>query len=81
MTVMLELTPEVEAGLTVQAQTRGLSLTEYLGEIALQLSRSETVLTGDAWERELDALVDDLPDSPFLPDEAMRRSNWYSERG
>ena len=37
-------------------------------------------LTGQAWEQELDNLLADLPDTPALSDEAMKRENWYPDR-
>ncbi len=90
MTVKLDLSPQVEAGLLAQARTRGLSLEAYLTQMVQEQSRLAadstlsgeecSTLSGEEWERELDALVTS-PDTTVLSEEAMKRENWYSDRG
>jgi hypothetical protein len=83
MTVKLELSPEVEAGLLMQAQARGISLQAFLLQIAQEQSRVATTedLSGEQWEQQLDALFAELPDVPVLSDGALKRESWYSDRG
>lgn len=83
MAVKLDLPAEIEAELAAQAKTRGLSLEAYLTQIARQQSQLETSpeLTREQWVREFDAYLASFPETPVLPDEAMKRENWYSGRG
>ncbi|HXE15290.1 MAG TPA: hypothetical protein VN633_24410 [Bryobacteraceae bacterium] len=83
MTVKLDLPPEIEAELAAQAKTRGLSLEAHLMQIARQQSHLATSpeLTREQWVHEFDAHLASFPDTPVLPDEAMKRENWYSGRG
>ena len=83
MTVKLDLPPEIEADLAAQAKTRGLSLEAYLTQIARQQSHLgvSSDITKEQWAREFDAQLASFPETPVLPDEAMKRENWYSGRG
>jgi hypothetical protein len=83
MSVTIELPPEIEAGLTAQAEAQGLALTKYLEHVletqVLQpspgaLSPSERAAL---WRES----VKDLPRTPPLSDEAISREHLYDERG
>ena len=83
MTVTIELPPEVEADLRVQAEARGLPLTQYL---ELLLREQIPLLAGTALSpSERAALwresVKGLPHSPPLSHEAISRESIYGDRG
>ncbi len=84
MTVTLELRPEVEAQLVVQAKAKGLSLQDYLKKIVeLQASAraaltSVSAMSHEEWEREFEALIDSFPQQPVLSDEAISRDSIYT---
>lgn len=82
MSVTVHLPPEVEESLSARAQVLGLSIETYLAKVAEQHSYSvpDTALAGEEWEQELDAVIADLPDTPLLTDDAMKRENWYPDR-
>jgi hypothetical protein len=79
MTVTIQLSPDIEAGLVVQAQAQGLPLQAYLEEVLRKqvppqsyagLSPAERAA---AWRKS----VEGLPDTPPLSDEAISRDNLY----
>lgn len=77
MTVKLELTPDVEAGLVAQAQARGLSLEEYLQQVLRERSVA-TVTPVDGREekaRAFLAFVRGHRHTPALSEDAVRREN------
>ncbi len=82
MTVKVELTREVAARLSAQAQARGLSLDGYLEWLIQEHSQALDVAAPSAeeWQREVDSWVDSFPDTPLIPDEALRRENLYPDR-
>jgi len=77
MTVNLQLTPDVEAGLAAQAQARGLSLETYLEQVLQERSRSVAPPSLDPDERALafEAWAHSHPLTPALSDAAVRREN------
>jgi hypothetical protein len=86
MTVTLNLPPEKEAAFKAQAQARGLSLEEWMLEVASQQVQPESIVhlqkTDPAeWARRFDAWVDSHdPNLPVLSDEAMSRESIYPDR-
>ena len=85
MTITVNLSPEAEANLLVQAKGRGLSLDLFLQTvIAQQAASGESVKPFEALPPdadELDRVIDELFDTVQLPpgvgQGAMRRENWY----
>ncbi len=83
MSVMIELPPEVEAGLAVQAEARGVPLPQYLRQLLeeqVQRGRGGALPPAArvaAWR----ASVKDLPHTPPLSDEAISRESIYDPRG
>jgi len=86
VTITLNLTAEVEAGLLAQAQAAGLPLDEFLARQLEMLTRAASPAPAHApaateqWERELDEWLDSFPQNPVLSDEALKRENWYPDR-
>lgn len=85
MTFRVELEPDVEAQLAMQAQAEGLSLEEFLsralGAIA-HPNKGASAINSPAWAREFHAWVQGHPtDTPLLSDETMSRDSIYRERG
>jgi hypothetical protein len=86
MTVTLELSPEREAALKEQAQMRGLTLEQWLLELADQQAAPASVAhlqrtDPREWARYFDAWVDSHdPNMPVLSDEAMSRESIYPDR-
>ena len=84
MIVTLELRPEVEAQLQLQAKTRGLSLQDYLKKVvelqatAWAARNSVETVSNDEWERGFEALIDSFPPQPLLSDEAISRDSIYT---
>jgi len=81
MIVTLELRPEVEAQLQLQASAGGLSLEDYLKKVVeLQAAARNSIetMTNDEWERGFEALIDSFPQQPLLSDEAIGRDSIYT---
>jgi len=82
--ITLELRPEVEAQLQLQAKARGLSLEDYLKNLvelqtaARAARNSAETMTYDEWERGFEALIDSFPQQPLLSDEAIGRDSIYT---
>ena len=84
MTITLELPPEAEANLVVQAKARGLSLDAFLRTIiATQAAAMESVKSvqglpreGDDPDRAIDELFDTVQLPPGVDEGAMSRENW-----
>jgi hypothetical protein len=78
MTITLELTPETEAKLTLEASARGLSLDAFLQSIittqaaALELAKPDPALSSD-----IDEIFDTVQIPPGVGEGAMTRENWY----
>lgn len=85
MTVTLDLPPEKEAVFKAQAQSRGLSLEQWMLEAADQhvhpVSIAQLQKTNPReWARHFDAWVDShRPGIPVLSDEAMSRETIYPD--
>ena len=86
MTVTLNLTPEMEAGLLAQAQAEGLTLEQFLDRAVQSLAQSSTPTIpqdSEEWTRSFNAWVHSLDhdDLPILSDEAISREFIYRDRG
>jgi hypothetical protein len=85
MTVTLNLPPEKEAAFRAQAQARGLSLEQWMLEVADQQVRPISIAhlqraSPQEWARHFDAWIDSHnPDTPVLSDEAMSRESIYPD--
>jgi len=85
VTVTLNLPPDKEAAFKAQAQARGLSLEQWMLEIADQQVQPVSVAllqktNPREWARHFDAWVDSHnPDTPVLSDEAMSRKGIYPD--
>jgi hypothetical protein len=85
MTVTLHLPPEKEAAFEAHARARGLSVEEWILELAEQsvgpISIASLQKTNPReWARQFDAWVDSHnPDTPVLSDEAMSRESIYPD--
>jgi hypothetical protein len=85
MTVALDLPPEKEAAFKAQAQARGLSLEQWMLEVAEQsvqpasfahLQRTDP----EEWARQFRVWADGHdPNTPVLSDEAMGRESIYPD--
>jgi hypothetical protein len=85
MTVTLELSPEREAVLKAQAQARGLTLEEWLMELAGEHAPRASIAhmqrsNPKEWARRFDEWVSSHdPNLPVLSDEAMSRERIYPD--
>jgi hypothetical protein len=87
MTLTIELPPEREAAFEAEAKPRGLSLEQWLVEVAEQhipqagsIAHLQRVNPGE-WARQFRIWADSHdPDTPVLSDEAMSRDSIYSDR-
>ena len=84
MTVKIELPPDVEAGLTAQANEKGLGLSEYVEDLLKSQARliheaepKAAPNRADAWR----AISKRFPQTPLLSDQAISRENLYENRG
>ena len=86
MTITIELSPERETALKAQAQARGLTIEQWLLELAEQQMPPASIAhlqktNPQEWARHFDAWVDSHdPNTPVLSDEAMSRESIYPER-
>ena len=85
MTVTLNLPPEKEAAFKAQAQARGLTLEQWLLDVADQYAQPASVAhlqktDPEEWARFFDAWVNSHnPNTPVLSDEAMSRESIYPD--
>jgi hypothetical protein len=85
MTVTFNLSPEREAAFKAQAQARGLSLEQWMLEVAEQHVQPLSIVhlqkaNPQEWARHFDAWVDSHdPNTPVLSDEAMSRESIYPD--
>jgi hypothetical protein len=85
MTVTLNLSPEKEAAFKAQAQARGLSLEQWMLEVAEQYVQPVSIVhlqktNPQEWARHFDAWVDSHdPKTPVLSDEAISRESIYPD--
>jgi hypothetical protein len=92
MTVTIELSPDVEAGLLAQAQADGLAVSEYVqnlvrGQIAARTStnaapRPAYELSPEEWVRKFEAWTESHAglNLPLLSDEDISRESIYADR-
>jgi hypothetical protein len=86
MTLTLKLSPEGEAALNAQAHARGMSVEEWLLELAKRtrppVARSlQDELTPEEWVRQFNAWVEGHDrTTPPLSDEAISRESIYPDR-
>jgi hypothetical protein len=83
MTVSIEVPPEIEAGLSEQAEAQGLPLSQYLERLLRQKIPATSGLAATPAERVAGwrESVLGLPDNPPLSDEAISRESIYRDRG
>ena len=85
MTVTLDLPPEKEAAFKAQAQARGLSLEQWILDVANQFTQSVSNVHlqkayPQEWARQFRAWADSHdPNTPVLSDEAMSRESIYEQ--
>jgi hypothetical protein len=85
MTVTLDLSPEKETAFKAQAAARGLSLEQWMLEIANQYLQPVSVAhlqktNPQEWARQFRAWADSHdPNTPVLSDEAMSRESIYPD--
>jgi hypothetical protein len=85
MTVTLNLPPDKEAAFQAQAQARGLSLEQWILEIADQQVQPVSIAhlqktNPQEWARQFDEWADShSPDIPVLSDEALSRESIYPD--
>ena len=82
MSVVIELPPEIEAGLAAQAEARGIPLPDTCGTYSKSRRRWARPplflpLRAAAWRE----LVSGLPYTPPLSDAAISRESIYDARG
>jgi hypothetical protein len=86
MTLTLELSPEREAALRVQAQARGMSLEQWLLELIEQLAPSTSIAhlqktDPKEWARQFHEWAEGHDrTTPLLSDEAISRESIYPDR-
>jgi len=86
MTVTIELSPEREAALQAQALARGLTIEQWLLELADQHAPATSIAhlqrsNPQEWGRHFDAWVNSHdPNLPVLSNEAMSRESIYPDR-
>jgi hypothetical protein len=90
MTVTIELPPEIEAGLLVQAQAEGLGVADYVRKlVSKEIAANSTAHLRPAYERSNEEWLREFNDwvnshagnSIVLPDEAMERESIYGGHG
>ena len=83
MTLILDLSPEIEATLTEQASRQGVPVADYLTHlISAQVPRKgRGLLPPDQRAAAWEAGIRDLPYTEPLSDEAISRESIYSDRG
>jgi hypothetical protein len=82
MTVTIELSPEMEAGLAALAKAQGLALPQYVQHVLKErISVSASELSPGERAAAWRSSVSDLPSSPPLSDDAVSRDGIYGAHG
>ena len=79
MTIILNLEPNVEAGLLALASAKGLPLDLYVRSLLEQFAAptNSTEMTPERKAAAFEELIEGLPEMPVLSDEAMSRDAIY----
>lgn len=86
MTVTLELKPEVEERIKQKAAEKGLTVEAFIetvidADVSRQSDKSfQEAATAEEWEKALKDWINNFPQHPVLPDEAISRESIYRER-
>ena len=86
MTVIIELSPEKEAALKAQVRARGLTIEQWLLDLAEQHTPPASIAhlqrtNPKEWSRQFRAWADSHdPNTPVLSDEAMSRESIYPDQ-
>ena len=79
MTIVLKLEPDVEAGLAALASAKGLPLDLYVRSLLKQFAAptNSAEMTPEQKAAAFEQLIESLPGTPVLSDEAMSREAIY----
>ena len=84
MTIQVELSPQAEIRLAVEALAHGLAPEEYAGSLLQEFlapaTRASGKLTVEQFHSMLDTLSKDSEDLPNLPTESFSRESFYGDR-
>lgn len=84
--MLLDLPPEKEQLLKAAAQARGMTVEQWLLQLAEQFGPSAAPWESkqssrDAfWEKEFEEWLNGIPETPQLSDEAISRASMYPDR-
>lgn len=77
----IDVSPEIERGLTALASQHGLSVNDYLQTLLAREERSSSSQpSGEETAAAFIAWADSFPDAPLLSDEAVSRASMYPDR-
>ena len=76
--MLIELPPEIEAGITAEAKARGVSVDTLLRDALSVFVRPQQKSLND-WDAELEKVIDTLPRLPVLPESALTREGIYED--
>ena len=79
MTLKLELPPDIEARYQAEAKAKGVPVDEFIKVYLIQHAPTAEPLpmSVEDWEKAFDEWADSFPDTPPIPDEALRRELIY----
>ena len=84
MTIKVELNPEIEARLAVEARAQDISLEKcaqrFLQEVLAGRPAPQGNLTVAEFHQMLDALAEGSQELPNLPTESFARASFYEDR-
>jgi hypothetical protein len=84
MTIQIEISPEVEARLTAEAQAHGVPPEKYAGSLLQEAlaspARGTGKLTVEEFHAMLAALAEGSEKLPNLPAETFTRESFYEDR-
>jgi hypothetical protein len=81
VTVRIELTADVEAGLIAQAQAHGMDLPQYVETVLREQVNPSSPLSADERAAAWIQTAKRFPHTPPLSDDAVSRGNLYDTRG
>ena len=84
MTIQVELSPEMEARLSAEAQAHGMALEKYASSLLQQVLASPASGSGKPTLEEFHAMLQALAEGseklPDLPTESFTRESFYEDR-
>jgi hypothetical protein len=80
MSMVIEVPADIEQALLAEARLRGVPVDSLIHDALAAIARPVLKRTAGDWDRELEALLDSLPELQVLPEGALTRETMYDDQ-